>query len=276
MRGPRDRQREAQAPSRVQHDPQILHEDFDRAERRVVPIQHVWHPVGEHPGIPGAVGNDFIQRARIGAGAGSQRHRLGRGSDMHPGQKLVHHLDGRTDPGLVAKPVYLAGNRPQRRVRIVENVRCAGGHDRQIAAFGADSAAGDRCVQHAVPAVLQPPGQVLRVIGRHGCGQDDDCPGRKLRHGPAVAKEHGFGLVRRRHHDEQDIRALRRFRRGDRAIATQTLQGLDGLRADIVAGYRKASLDEIGRHSGAHCAQADKTSSLFCHLFVPCLLSATA
>ena len=111
----RERQRKLAGARRVEHQAEVLDEDVDRRQRRVVAGQHVRHAVLEHPAVAGAVRDDLVQRRGVDAFAQAQRHRLGGGGDVHAGQQLVDDLHLAAGAGAVAEPVDLG--RPSRRAR---------------------------------------------------------------------------------------------------------------------------------------------------------------
>ena len=89
----RQRGREVHRFRGVEHDSQILDENADRGQRRVVAFENMRHAVLEHPGRTGTVGDDFIQRARISTAANAQCDRLACRGDVHAGKQLIDHLD---------------------------------------------------------------------------------------------------------------------------------------------------------------------------------------
>ena len=156
VRGGRQRQRKFAGARGVEHQAQVLDEDVDRRQRRVVARQHMGHAVLEHPAVAGAVGDDLVQRLGRHAFAQAQRHRLGGGGDVHAGQQLVDDLHLAAGAGAVAQPVDLAGHRVEQRAGLGIGLGPGRGHHRHLAAGGLGGAAGDRRVD--VEDALRAPG----------------------------------------------------------------------------------------------------------------------
>ena len=199
VRGGRERQRERELARRVEHDAEVLDEDVDGRQRRVIARQDVRHAVLEHPAHAGAVADHVVQRLRVGAGAHAQRHRLARGGDVHAGEMLVHHLHGRADAGAVAEPIDLAGDRIERSAGGFECLRPARGHHRHLPVGRLLCAARDRPVDQPagrVRAAAAPTAAAGRV-DRGGRDHDRTGLATARRVQPScIAEQHLLGLRR--------------------------------------------------------------------------------
>ncbi|MNE18348.1 hypothetical protein D3C80_1113800 [compost metagenome] len=79
------------------------------------------------------MGDDVVHDIQRNTGAGSQRHGLGSGGDVHPGQQLVDDFHRGTQANLFTNAIDLAGNGVQHRLQLLECRFCAGCHHRHLA-----------------------------------------------------------------------------------------------------------------------------------------------
>ncbi len=150
MGGRRHRQRQAMLVAGVQHQPEILYENLDGRQRRIVVVQHVRHAIAEHPGIAGAGRDHLVDGAGVGARFGGERHRFGCSGDVHAGQKLVHRLHKGADAGRVAQAKHLGRGCGQDRSGRSEGLCGTRGHEGELARLGAGAAARHRRVEQLV------------------------------------------------------------------------------------------------------------------------------
>ena len=169
VRRARERQRKLGRARGVEDEAEVLDEDVDRRERRVVAGEHVRHAVLEHPAVAGAVRDDLVERRRVDAFAQAERHRLGGGGDVHAGEELVDDLHLAAVAGAVAEPVDLGGHRVQERLGHRPRRVAGRAHHRHLARRRLGGAARDRRIDveqaHRLEAALERDRDV-RVDGR--------------------------------------------------------------------------------------------------------------
>ena len=256
MRGRGHRQRKRQRPRLVQHDPQILDEDVDRRQRRVVPRQHVGHAVLPHPGTAGGARDHVEQRLRIRTRTDAKRHRLGGHRDMHAGQKLVDHLHRAADARHIAQAPNFARNRVQHRAGTLERLRAAAGHHRHAAGPGAHRAARHRGVQEQPAGVNHARAHAARGLGRHrGAAQHHAAWGDMLQ--PACREQGLLGLRRVHHEHDQRVQPFWQGRGTIHALPPCGLQFGPGGLPDLAARDAMALLGEVERGAHPHGPQSD-------------------
>jgi len=96
-------------------DAEILDEDLDRASRCVIALDDVWAAVLKHPRAAGGVGNDLVNLSEVQAQPFGKSQRLAGGGYMHPGEKLIDHLERRAGANLLAQMVDRLCHRLQDR-----------------------------------------------------------------------------------------------------------------------------------------------------------------
>ena len=210
------RQRHAQVPADAEHHAQVLDPDVAGAARREVVIEHVRHPVVEHPGAAGGVPDHLVQHLGIGAERGPKRHALGGGHQVDAGEQLIDRLDARADARGVAQAIDRPGARLERRVGRRERFGRARGHDGELALLGGDRAAAHRRIEQMQPALAQACGEIAHEARRHRAREHHGRAGRQRRGGAVVAEQHRLDLGVIDHHDEQQPSASRRLGRGGR------------------------------------------------------------
>ncbi|OMP13261.1 hypothetical protein COLO4_01989 [Corchorus olitorius] len=128
MRGSRQRQRKLGRARGIEHQAQILDEDVDGGQRRVVARQHVGHA--------------------------TQGHGFGGGGDVHAGQQLVDDLDLAARARLVAQAIDLAGHGVEHMARRRICLGRGRGHHRHLARGSLGRPAGDGAI-HIQNALLR-------------------------------------------------------------------------------------------------------------------------
>ena len=133
VRGGRERQREFRGACGIEHQPEVLHEDVDRRQRRVVAREHMRHAVLEHPAVAGAVRDDVVQVLGIDTFADAERHCFRRRRDVHAGKQLVDDLDLAAVARAVAQLVDLRRHVGEQAARFRVGLGPAGAHHRHLA-----------------------------------------------------------------------------------------------------------------------------------------------
>ncbi len=257
MRGAGQRQGEPGGTCRVEHQAQVLDEDVDGAVRGVVAGDDVGDPVLEHPAGAGRVGDDVIDLLQGQALFGGEGDRLARGGDVHAGQMLVDHLEGRARARFVAQPIDLGRHRLQGRVGPGEGGRGAGGHDRELAISGANRPAADRGVQIVAAGGLQTCGEGAGLIRVHGHAGDIDRAGRHGFGDARRAEQHRLGLGGVDHHPDDDLGSgdgLGGLGGGAPALGDKAIHRR---RRHIVADHVETGPAQGLGHAKSHRAQAD-------------------
>ena len=178
---------------------------------------------------------------------------------MHPGQKLIDHLEGRARARLLAQLVDLGRDAIERRADARKGRGRPRAHDRQFTAGRTHGAAADRRVEilHAdLGAAL---GEDARQIGRHrGAGHHDAAFGHG-RNGAARSEKHLLCLVGIDDHGDHQIRILRTRRRVSRNRAAKGGEALHRIGIHIDARHREPVSQQALGHAEAHRSQTDDT-----------------
>ena len=257
MGGCGQRQGHRQLAGGVEHDAQVLDEDVDRRQRGVVAGQDVRHPVGKHPAGTGRVADHLVELVGVGAGADAQRHRLAGCGDVHPGQVLVDHLDGRAHARPVAQPVDLAGHRVEQAAGRSKGLGPARGHHRHLAGGGLDRTARDRGVDQPQPKGLQAGLPQRRQRGVDRGRADHHRAGLQVRRQARVTKQQGFSLGRSDHQHQHHIAGRRQLGHAGGDPAAGLGNGGVGGRVQVEAPGGDAARQCRERRAPAHRAQAD-------------------
>jgi hypothetical protein len=153
----------------VQHDAQVLDEDVDRRQRRVVAGQDVRHAVLEHPAVAG----ELVITSYSCAGSAPARMPRAMASQAAamctPASSWLTIFTVAAGAGAVAQAVDLAGHGIQQPACGGKGLGPARGHHRHLAVGGLGGAAGQSARRHqmqalAVQALLQR-GRPVRVDG---------------------------------------------------------------------------------------------------------------
>ena len=154
---------------------------------------------------------------------------------------------------------------------LVEGVSGAGHGERELAGLDHLGAAADGRGQEGGAMVVGDAADLGRDGGGNGGGVDDDPRLRGSREEATITDRHGLEIVRRRHHDEDDV-AVGQLGRGVDDLGAVGGQGL-GLRPRaVVHRHVVVGVEEPSGEGEPHAASADPTDrhSLFVqiHLFI--------
>ena len=245
-------------PRQVEGDAEVLAVERDLEPERVVVVEHPAAPVGQDPALrrsPAEGADDLLD---VEAGLDRQDDALG-DAQVGAGQDdLVDGLDrlagaDRTDVG--DRPAHGGQDGPG----LLDVGRVAAHEDRQRRVAGALAPARDGGVDHAQLALRQSRGEVPAARRGDGRAVDDQRPGSGAVDDAVRAEQHGLDVRRVRDADDDDV--------DESATAWAAVGGHDDAEIGelvgatgrpVPAGDGETGAREVGRHRGAHRAEAEE------------------